>query len=174
VKNRFNRDLEVDDPSEVVLTRFQHLTRESDLVDARILAGGFLEASAEKNRIFVLLHSNFLSGRYPSFHIGLLSLGEALQGDPFESDVPGECSGIDPIDQALLGGSTLTVEKLGSRLQATWIRSLPYRTFKYEGKEHRVYRQGARKAKGTKIIETATVALQEKELVIEGSLLAVD
>jgi len=170
-RSRFDRTLDIDDPSEVAVSRFEHINREAGLVDAKVLAGATLEARTEEKRIWIGLRPDNLCGRYPCFQTGLMSLGEALEGDPLE-EVEGSCPGADPIDQALLAGATLTVERLGDALIATWVRSLPLRTFQYEGKEHRVYRKGTRKAKGLRVLEAALAALAAEEKVSEGSMLS--
>lgn len=170
-RSRFDRTLDIDDPSAVAVSRFEHINRETDLVDAKVLAGGTLEAKSDGKRIWIGLRPDNLCGWYPCFQTGMLSLGEALEGDPLE-EVEGPCPGVDLIDQALLAEATLTVERLGDSLIATWVRSLPHRTFQYEGKEHKVYRKGTRKAKGLKALEAARAALAAEEKIAEGSMLS--
>ena len=100
-------------------------------------------------------------------------MGEALNGEPLE-DIEGECPGIEPLDQELLKGSTLTVRGLGERLIAGWTRMLPERTYVHKGVMHRVHRTGTRTATGLITIKSRGVAkeaLEATEAVAEGSIL---
>jgi hypothetical protein len=171
---RFDHDIDIIDASEgPVVSRFERLDREVDLVDKAILGGSTLEVVAESNRIILALRPGGPSGKYPTLEVGLISLGEALNGDPLE-DVEGDCPGIDPVDQELLKGSTLTITGLGTRLMAVWKRKLPERTFQYKGKPHRVHRTGTRTAVGVlanKSRGIAKEALEATEEIAEGSIL---
>lgn len=171
---RFDHDIDIIDLSNgPVVSRFDRLDREVDLVDRAILNGSTLEVRAEGTRIILALTPEGPSGKYPTIEVGLISLGEALNGDPLE-DVEGECPGIDPIDQELLKGSTLTIKGLRERLIAVWKRTLPERTYQHKGLIHRVHRTGTR----TSIAEVshksrgvAKESLEVTEMVFEGSIL---
>ena len=171
---RFDHDIDIIEPAEgPIVSRFGRLDREVELVDKTILNGSTLEARAENKRIIVTLMPNGPAGKYPTLEIGLISLGESLNGDPLE-DVEGEAPGIDPVDQELLKGSTLTVMGLGQRLMAVWKRTLPERTYQHKGATHRVHRTGTRTATGQLSIKSmgvAKAALDVTEAVAEGSIL---
>lgn len=171
---RFDHDIDIIEPSAgPVVSRFERLDREVDLVDRAILSGSTLEVRAEAKRIILALTPNGPSGKYPTIEVGLISLGEALNGDPLE-DVEGECPGLDPIDQELLKGSTLTISGLGERLIAVWKRILPERTYRHKGVTHRVHRTGTRTATGAlshKSRGVAKSALEATEVIAEGSIL---
>ena len=171
---RFDHDIDILEPSTgPVVSRFERLDREIDLVDRAILGGSTLEVRAEEKRIILTLTPNGPSGKYPTIEVGLISLGEALNGDPLE-DVEGECPGIDPIDQELLKGSTLTIKGLGTRLIAVWKRILPERSYTHKKVVHRVHRTGTRTATGllsSKSRGVAKEALDVTEAVAEGSIL---
>lgn len=172
--SRFDHDIDIIEPAEgPIASRFERLDREVDLVDKNILSGSTLEVRAENKRIILALKPNGPSGKYPTLEVGLISLGEALNGDPLE-DVEGESPGIDPVDQELLKGSTLTVMGLGERLIAVWRRTLPERTYHHKGKTHRVHRTGTRTATGLRAIKSrgvAKAALEATEAIAEGSIL---
>ncbi len=172
--SRFDHDIDIAEPAEgPVVSRFERLDREVDLVDKALLDGSTLEVTAADNRILLTLKPSGLSGKYPTFEVGLISLGEALNGDPLE-DVKGESPGLDPIDQELLKGTTLTVSGLGKRLIAVWKRVLPERTYKHKGVTHRVHRTGTRTAADSlsaKSRGVAKAALEAREEVVEGSIL---
>lgn len=172
--SRFERDIDVTDaPEGPVVSRFERLDREVDLVDKALLDGSTLEVKAENNRILLSLEPNGISGKYPTLEVGLISIGEALNGDPLE-DVEGESPGLDPVDQELLRGTTLTVSGLGKRLIAVWKRVLPERAYKHKGVTHRVHRTGTRTASGLLAIKSRGVAkeaLEANEEVAEGSIL---
>jgi hypothetical protein len=171
---RFDHDIDIIESSTgPVVSRFERLDREVDLVDRAILGGSTLEVRAEAKRITLALVPNGPSGTYPTLEVGLISLGEALNGEPLEK-VEGECPGLDPIDQELLKGSTLTIKGLGERLIAVWKRTLPERTYRHKNVVHRVYRTGTRTATShlyQKSRVTAKEALEVAEVVAEGSIL---
>jgi hypothetical protein len=171
---RFDHNIDIIEPAEgPIVSRFERLDREVELVDHKIMQGFTLEAIAENGRINVSLKPNGPSGKFPSLEIGLISLGEFLDGSPLE-DVEGEAPGIEPVDQELLKGATLTVQGLGQRLIAVWRRSLPERTFDHKGKTHRVHRTGTRTATSVVAIRTLGVAreaLTMEEKVSEGTIL---
>lgn len=169
-QSRFDRDPDISDFTGVPSIRFDRLGQESRLIEARIRSGARLAASLAGDQIYACLEPDSLSGRYPSFHVALTSLGASLEGEGQE-EVPGSVSDQDPIDQAFLDGNALTVEKLGFGLLATWVKSLPIRTFTDRGVIHRVYRKGVRKAKGDTILETCVLALRNDMTFLEGMLL---
>jgi hypothetical protein len=171
---RFDHDIDIIEPcTGPVVSRFERLDREVDLVDRAILSGSTLEVRAEGKRITLVLTPDGPAGKYPTIEVGLISLGEALNGDPLE-DVEGECPGLDPLDQELLKGSTLTIKGLGERLIAVWKRILPERTYQHKGVTHRVHRTGTRTATAElshKSRGVAKEALEVTEAVAEGSIL---
>lgn len=171
---RFDHNIDIIEPAAgPVISRFERLDWEVDLVDRAILSGSTLEVRAEVRRLILALTPNGPSGKYPTNEIGWISLGEALNGGPLE-DVEGECPGLDPIDQELLNGSTLTISGLGERLIAVWKRILPERTYRHKGVVHRVHRTGTRTATAVlshKSRGVAKEALEVIESVAEGSIL---
>jgi hypothetical protein len=171
---RFDHDIDIIDPSEgPVVSRFERLDREVDLIDRAILSGSTLEVRSDGTRIILALTPEGPSGKYPTLEVGLISLGEVLNGDPLE-DVEGGCPGIDPVDQELLKGSILTIKGLGERLIAVWKRTLPERTYQHKGLTHRVHRTGTRTAVAIlshKSRGVAKSALEATEVIAEGSIL---
>jgi hypothetical protein len=171
---RFEREIDIDEPAEgPIVSRFDRLDRESELVDQVILSGSTLIARAEEGRISISLQPKGPTGKYPSFEVGLMTLGEHLEGAPLEG-VEGEAPGVDLVDQELLKGVTLVIVGLGSRLMASWSRVLPERTFLHKGVSHRVYRTGVRTTTGVAAIRSIGVAreaLRAKENVSEGSIM---
>ena len=133
-----------------------------------ILQGQILGAQIKDGR--VLLQLDEVQGLFPSFEIGISSLGETLLGEPLE-DVPGVCQGVDPIDRFLLDGGRISVHALGSRLHALLVRDLAPRTFLDRGTEHKVYRKGTRKGQGGSVLAAVQDAREAQEGITEGSLL---
>jgi hypothetical protein len=178
-RNRFDRDVEVVETGGSTLTRYQHLDQELDLLTQRLKNGGvILEARAVDRRVEVSLAPKGgvgLTGRFPTFQLALTCLGEALDDNPLDQP-EGECPGIEPIDQALLGGSELTVSRVGvsnsgTCIMAIWKRKLEPRFFSHKGKEHKVYRVGNRTAIKSGVLEAALRALDEEEHIREWSAL---
>jgi len=167
VPNRFERELEVWEPTEGT-SRFERLDKGLPFVASVILQGKVLGAQAKEGRILVSLEASH--GLFPSFEMGVASLGEALLGEPL-ADVPGACSGVDPIDRFLLDGGKLAVHSLGNRLHALLVQDLAPRTFMDKGTEHEVYRKGTRKGQGDNVLAAVQEALGAHEDIMEGSLL---
>jgi len=111
---------------------------------------------------------------FPSFEIGVSSIGEAVDSDTWAVEsVPGVCPGETPIDQYLLSGGSVRVEELGGRIHVVLLRSLGERTYVDKGVTHRVYRKGTQKAVGEDLFQTVAAALVAQEEVLEGSLMSV-
>lgn len=183
--SRFDRNLDIEDPTEVATSRFERLDQELTTVDGLVSIGMPLHAVAVDGRISISCGPNGLKGTYPTFRVGLLTLGEYLsQAIPdlnefrrqdfpaLETSVPGECPKEDPIDCSLIEGARLEVEASGGVLQATWTRRLPDKKYVANGRVHLAYQIGTRKARGSKVTEVALASLSATEVVIRGSLLS--
>lgn len=172
VTSRFERDLDI--PCVVVLptSRFDRIANKDKLVDTAILEGSTLLVDGTREGVRATLNPSKLSGRFPGFRVALECLGEALETKNL-IEVEGDLTSDSQVDQALLEGKSLTVEKLGQDLIAIWEYPLPSRYFKFQGKSFEVYRRGRKTSKGTQVLEASQKALESEEKVIEGSVLRV-
>lgn len=166
--DRFSRDVDITDLSPVTSNRFERIEKEASSVE-KALGTSALQAEVRDGQVHMRLGS--LETRGPTFNLGVVFLGEALQEDALVacSDKPLVLEGR--LEGALSEGAKLLVEKLGPDFLASLARPLPERTFEDRGKQHRVYRRGLRKAKGSSLSEAITNAIEADEVVFEGSLL---
>ena len=171
--SRYEREVDIEDPSVVPTSRFEHMSREVLHLQQAILDGSILDATLVDGGIQLVLTPNHLCGSYPSFEVGLVCLGEALESDAPLQEVKGVTLDSGPIESEFLRGAHLTVFPLGGYLLATWRRSLPIRSFEYQGKLHQVHRSGVRRAQGITLVETTLTAISGPEVIQEGSLLSV-
>jgi hypothetical protein len=169
--SRFDRDLEIEVKESEPVSRFERIDSEIRLVDRKVIEGSTLIVKSKEGRVIVSLQPEKVEGSYPSFRIGLQSIGEKLNGDSFDSDIPGECRASDPLDKELLSGFILYLTQSGVGVQAVWSKNLPNREYKVQGKDHLAYRKGIRKARATTILEAAEKALEAMVEIEEGSLL---
>lgn len=167
-KSRFDREIDVAEDYTPV-DRFVRLDRGIEQVAKAILEGVDLELRAEKGSIHV--KQGPLEGLFHSSEQGLLALGDAADDEPFEAN-PGPCPGDSPLDRYLLEGGAMSVTKLGDHLFANGMRNLPHREYTYNGKTHKVYRKGFRKAKGSDLLVLLKEATEAQEEVLEGSILS--
>jgi|WetSurMetagenome_2_1015567.scaffolds.fasta_scaffold362631_1 hypothetical protein len=170
-KTRYRRGIEVLDPQVKPLTRYQRLDRVLTTVFREILAGSDLSVEAKDQRIHISLGSKG-SWEFPTLELGLRSIGDLLEGNiGAVTTIEGECPGVDPIDQELLAGSSLSVSNFGGKVKVCWIRSLPEQEVQLKSRSHRVTHKGVRTLiqDGSNPIDLIRDALSASERIEKGS-----
>lgn len=144
-KTRYQRRIEVLDFSGKPTTRYERFDRVFVTVLQKVLAGSELQVESSEKRIKISLGSEG-TWEFPTLEIGLRCIGDILESNiGAVSTMEGECPGVDPIDQELLNGSTLSVSGFGGKVRVCWVRPLPPEEIELKsGGSHRVVQKGVR------------------------------